>query len=683
MTLIVVEDFEDEVLDLVISGDWARDSTTAASGSWSLRSAPITHGGTSDAVVQVPAGATRVTFRLRVSSEGGFDYFRLLVGDVEVGRDSGEIPWVKAKNFDLNSASTVTLRYTKDSSDTVGLDAAWVDLIEFSDPIRVSGADSGALAETASVLVLNEVGGADAGTLTEAAHVDQPLEVGVSGSDTGVLTEAHSVSDAPTILATVRSTSTVASADTNFTCDAPAGLAARDRVFALQVADRGALTDLGTPTGGATWQLADSYEDPGASFAAALWQKQAEGSEPSTYGFAQHNDADGVVIMVAVEGAAPTAPIIAQVSVGSDNLITTPGITPSSQYDLEIRLAAGYANGTVIAFTPPAGYAELADVQSRTYSAATAAMKRLTTSAPTAPLDFVAGVDPLIRRVGFTVAVAPAYIAPLPDHKVGSDTASLTQTATVGGSTTDSALLTEAAQLSLTSSDTAVLAESSTFNRPAAAVDAAVLSDIAVVGVVHDRVDTAALDNTAVLSVIQDRADSAAFAESVALGVAAADDAAVSETSSLEEILGPATSDQGALGEVAAIAAAAAASDGALLDDHAAGAVLRAGGDTAALAEASAVELLATDTAVTGEAANVVAALRGTDAAVLTETAHTQQPMATADAAGLVESATVTDLGRDIRGAGPPYTRWAASSPSTGWAAGPPTTDWAASGPYQ
>ncbi|MEV4091438.1 hypothetical protein [Streptosporangium saharense] len=129
-----VEDFEDASLAVSISGTWARSSAEAGSGGWSYRSGTVPDtGGASDAVVQVPAWAKSLTFLYRVSSESGYDFLKILVGSTEVLSQTGEVSWNASGKLDVTGASTVTFRYTKDSSQHAGLDAAFIDDVTFSD----------------------------------------------------------------------------------------------------------------------------------------------------------------------------------------------------------------------------------------------------------------------------------------------------------------------------------------------------------------------------------------------------------------------------------------------------------------------------------------------------------------------------------------------------------------------
>lgn len=134
----ISEDFEDTTYDLPFTGTWARANDQAHGGSWSLKSASIGNNATTDAVMDVPPGAREVRFWYKVSSEAGWDFFRLLVDGAEVFRASGTVGWVQSAAIDVEGASTVTFRYTKDAGTVAGSDASWVDDVVFSIGARIS-----------------------------------------------------------------------------------------------------------------------------------------------------------------------------------------------------------------------------------------------------------------------------------------------------------------------------------------------------------------------------------------------------------------------------------------------------------------------------------------------------------------------------------------------------------------
>ena len=132
----ILEDFEDStlVVDITNTGfrPWARDNSQSYAGSWSYKAGLLTsdHNRASTAVVNVPPGGVAVSFYYRVSSESGWDFFDVYVGNTLVLHESGDIGWTAA-SFNLNGASTVTFEYNKDSSQSSGSDTAWIDELVF------------------------------------------------------------------------------------------------------------------------------------------------------------------------------------------------------------------------------------------------------------------------------------------------------------------------------------------------------------------------------------------------------------------------------------------------------------------------------------------------------------------------------------------------------------------------
>ncbi|MCS6844061.1 MAG: M36 family metallopeptidase [Caldilineales bacterium] len=93
----------------------------------------VGHGQSSSLALEVdaPAGG-RLSFRYRVSSEPGRDFFEALVDGQTVLRASGETPWT---TFEVNltpGPHVITWRYRKDSTVSAGQDSAWLDEVRLS-----------------------------------------------------------------------------------------------------------------------------------------------------------------------------------------------------------------------------------------------------------------------------------------------------------------------------------------------------------------------------------------------------------------------------------------------------------------------------------------------------------------------------------------------------------------------
>jgi hypothetical protein len=128
----------------------------------------------------------------------------------------------------------------------------------------------------------------------------------------------------------------------------PSGTVEGDLLLAFHNNDVGDLVDMGTPSGGTTWEpgLAN-FADPGPM---KTWWKFAGASEPSTYGFTQDAGADGAITIVRVTGADPAVDPVwfgPNQNLTNAATINTPASTPISTDDLEYRAAFGTgASGT-------------------------------------------------------------------------------------------------------------------------------------------------------------------------------------------------------------------------------------------------------------------------------------------------------------------------------------------------
>lgn len=127
--IVATENFESDPISG--SGTWTTTNSSPHTGVRCLRSAVIGNNQTTDYVFNVPLGSTQIRFWHRVSSEQNFDFFRVLVDAVQVFQLSGTANvWAQA-TFSVIGATTVTFRYVKDGSSAVGLDAAFIDDIEW------------------------------------------------------------------------------------------------------------------------------------------------------------------------------------------------------------------------------------------------------------------------------------------------------------------------------------------------------------------------------------------------------------------------------------------------------------------------------------------------------------------------------------------------------------------------
>ncbi|GHH67655.1 hypothetical protein GCM10017673_15010 [Streptosporangium violaceochromogenes] len=208
----------------------------------------------------------------------------------------------------------------------------------------------------------------------------------------------------------VRAVSTGEASGSSLTVSKPAGTVQGDILLAFQSDDDGVLSDMATPTGGATWQLLASRSDTGTiGTLTKVWWKVAGSSEPSTYGFTfRAGTISGVVTVVAVRDGAAATPVVAQVSSGTGTTVNTPGLTPPDSASLEVRYAA-VADDESATLSVPATYTGLSAPAQVGYIACKAAAKQLPSGAATGTLAFTSTTTPYTRH-GFSVAIGTGAI---------------------------------------------------------------------------------------------------------------------------------------------------------------------------------------------------------------------------------------------------------------------------------
>ncbi|MEU4513185.1 fibronectin type III domain-containing protein [Nonomuraea wenchangensis] len=136
----IVEGFESATAVVPRTGQWTRDNTQRFAGTWSLKSNAINDSGTTNCTMTVPAGATTVTFRVKISTEGSptdpaqYDPFVFLTGTTERYRRAGEVDWHQPGTYPVTGGSQITFRYTRDTSAGAGSNAVWIDDVTFTIP---------------------------------------------------------------------------------------------------------------------------------------------------------------------------------------------------------------------------------------------------------------------------------------------------------------------------------------------------------------------------------------------------------------------------------------------------------------------------------------------------------------------------------------------------------------------
>lgn len=200
--------------------------------------------------------------------------------------------------------------------------------------------------------------------------------------------------------------------------DKPAGTVEGDLLI-LAIANQSPSGNINNPTGGAAWSAGPTVSGAGGIISAKTWYKWAGASEPATYGLSIGIASDTVCILVAVENPHESdIPVSATSTTRTTTTVSTPGVTPNSDQDLELRFAFANRSGA-LTFAPPATYTEREDLQANSEIAGTLATKALSSSAATGALNFTtsatnndgAGITFAIGPGSFPQTVTPTGIA--------------------------------------------------------------------------------------------------------------------------------------------------------------------------------------------------------------------------------------------------------------------------------
>jgi hypothetical protein len=111
---------------------WVITASDAYAGTYCIKADTITDNQRAAIEFTIPnCAAGNMTFYVRVSSESGFDFFRLYIDDIQIEAQarSGSVAWTLATVAITAGSHLFRFSYTKDASVSVGLDTAWVDNI--------------------------------------------------------------------------------------------------------------------------------------------------------------------------------------------------------------------------------------------------------------------------------------------------------------------------------------------------------------------------------------------------------------------------------------------------------------------------------------------------------------------------------------------------------------------------
>jgi hypothetical protein len=202
-------------------------------------------------------------------------------------------------------------------------------------------------------------------------------------------------------VADIRSHTTAVSGSASFTIARPPGTTEGDTLVLAFFKDEGNASTIVTPSG----YTSIAEQNSGTTYTRGkAFIKAAGGSEPTTYTLDRGTGgSSSAAILICLEGTALPA-VVASVSAGTGNNITTPSVTPSSANGIELRFAAADGDGSARTITPPAGYTEPtgADVNESGFTHLEAAYKVLSSSAATGTQTHVAS-GAITSRVGITI----------------------------------------------------------------------------------------------------------------------------------------------------------------------------------------------------------------------------------------------------------------------------------------
>jgi hypothetical protein len=132
---INVEDFETgdfSRLPWEFSGNqgWVIDNVNLFEGTYSAKSATITHSQSSEMSFEVEYPTKgRIIYNARTSSESNYDFLRFYIDGVEKKRLSGSTSWQETAFTVEAGTHKFKWAYTKDGSSSSGSDCAWLDYI--------------------------------------------------------------------------------------------------------------------------------------------------------------------------------------------------------------------------------------------------------------------------------------------------------------------------------------------------------------------------------------------------------------------------------------------------------------------------------------------------------------------------------------------------------------------------
>jgi hypothetical protein len=108
---------------------WTVATDTIYAGTASLKSGIITNSQSSGISYTAGFATGNISFALHVSSESGYDFLRFYIDGIQQGQWSGAVAWQTVTYPITAGTHQISWQYEKDSSLSVGSDAAWIDSV--------------------------------------------------------------------------------------------------------------------------------------------------------------------------------------------------------------------------------------------------------------------------------------------------------------------------------------------------------------------------------------------------------------------------------------------------------------------------------------------------------------------------------------------------------------------------
>ncbi len=113
---------------------WILTETNPYDGVVAARSGQISHGSSTTLTIRTLFEKDdSLRFHYRVSSEVNYDNLVFKLNDIEIFKQSGEIPWTEIAVPVPSGNNKMEWTYSKDQSVSNGADCAWIDLIDFAE----------------------------------------------------------------------------------------------------------------------------------------------------------------------------------------------------------------------------------------------------------------------------------------------------------------------------------------------------------------------------------------------------------------------------------------------------------------------------------------------------------------------------------------------------------------------